>query len=206
MAKKKLPKGGPRAAQMAASKKPSQPAQTDKFGIFLLFIVFGLLVANIVVWDMDAQDVDAAMLFKPDPAQYSVTAQVQAYQSQSAVGLDRADGGAGALTEMNGEVDVVVLNKGELDGVRMGDIFRPETVNDPNGNAITEADARVEFAVFETSPTQSRAFIILGRTPEARSRISLDYNSMRASIPLGSAAKRERSYQTVRNSLQQPAQ
>jgi|GEM_PF-4811930 len=202
MAKKKLPQGGGRAAKMAAKQKPSQPVQRDKFGLFLLLMVFMALVGCIVVWDMNAQGVDAAMIFKPNPEEYRISAQVISYQSQSSIGLDRADGGMGSLTEMAGEVDVVVLNKGSLDGVRVGDIFRPAQINTSSGTPFTSSDqAFVEFAVFDAQPTQCRAWIILGRTREARKEISLDLNSMQTSVPVNSQVTRDRASQTVRNAL-----
>lgn len=194
----KLPKGGGRAAKMAA-KKPSQPVQTDKFGLFLLFVIFAMLAGNVVVWDMVAAGVDGAMIFaeKRDDEAYRVSATIQAYESRKQIGQDSADQGSGAaITGAPGEVDVVLLDKGSNAGVRVGDIFKPQ--------AALGGEVYVEFTVFEVTPTQCRAWILMGRSRAGRTELSMDHDVLKAKLPLSSEVVRQWNDQKVREALEGP--
>ncbi|MCK6438847.1 MAG: hypothetical protein L6Q71_01440 [Planctomycetes bacterium] len=150
------PPRGPRKSMKVA--KPSQPAQTDKFGIALLSLVLLLLIANIFVWDKAGAGVDFTMMNRKTAQEYNLaispSAKIVAYESR------------GVLAKMPGEVDTVLLDKGYRQGVKKGDIFRSEKFLGNN-------DQFVEFSVFEVGDSYARAWIILGTTWSERGTLRL---------------------------------
>jgi hypothetical protein len=113
-----------KAPARAAAPAPA-PNVSDKFGMLLLVLILLMLIGNLVVWSMAGAKRNGVTVFgtgmgMPTIAEYDsqVTgARVMSYSS------------TGMLGRLPGSVDTAVINQGSANGVRVGDVFVPATID-----------------------------------------------------------------------------
>jgi hypothetical protein len=145
----KLPTKGKGPKPGAGAPPPGQ-AVTDKFGLMLLILVAVLLIANLVVWN--AASVNRAGISLLGTGM-GIPATVE-YNSQVPQGKLMSYAASGRIGQRPGQIDTAIIDRGRLDGVRVGDVFVPSQ---------TDFDTQkhfVEFAVYEVDDSSCRAWVI----------------------------------------------
>jgi hypothetical protein len=181
MAKKPLPAKRPVGAgpKPSPAKGPS-PQQSEAVGKFDKFATFGLAVPSFVLAVITLVVAVAYTNENFDVGLFGIPGKsVEAYdtgpeavrvagEQPQILGFERHDYIGRAA---DGEVDVVVLNVGSANNVRLGDVFTL---------ARSVDGVRLEFVVFDLGEDRSRAYILLGQNPDERGqrRYSLQRSSM----------------------------
>lgn len=122
-----MAKSTPAAKEKAPARpaKPAAPSITDKFGVLLLVLVLLMLVGNFVVWGMAGWQRHGVTLF--NSGMFSeTTAEYDARVPQGRIISYLATGTVGRLP---GQIDMAVINRGAADGVRVGDVFTPQSID-----------------------------------------------------------------------------
>lgn len=173
---------------------------TDKFGMMLSVLSFVVVVVALFVWGAKGTTVGEQVL----SAMFTMKKTDYDAQVTGATISGYAVGGYLNLGE--GEVDAILIDRGYNDGVRLGDIFRPQQ------NA-QGSDYFVEYSVQKLSAGDCYAVIILGNSrPFAtvnsvagaateNTPVSLRADVLEKRWPIGTVLERKWDDQIVRNKL-----
>ncbi len=165
MAKKPLPpKRTPVAKKAAQSGKPSRTPKSEAAGRFDKFAAFALaipstilaVIALVMAVGYTLENFDVGFMGFPAKTITSYNQGSEAVQkiggSPQITGFEQTNY-IGRVAE--GEMDVVVLNVGRENNVKLGDVFLL--------GAGTPENVRLEFVVFDLQDNVSRAYILLGQ-------------------------------------------